>query len=127
MELQQIADNTTTNNNTAQPDTGNTIFLNGKAYFIKKKMTVRQVRDAQKYTKDYISLKSNLDKAKTEEERTNVAMQLANVTEPQQQLIANVMETCLGLTQEQLDSLEFIDAALIYNELFEKSTTIAKK
>lgn len=104
----------------------NIIKINNHEYYVKKKMTVKQVRTAQELTANIIGLQQTIERG-NEADLEQLAKDVMSVTRPQQQFLADTLNSCLGITQEQLDEMEFIDAALLFDMLFKLSTTIPKK
>jgi len=42
-------------------------------------------------------------------------------------MVEQTLKTCLGFTQEQLNTVSFTDAVVLFNEVFTSSTQVKKK
>jgi hypothetical protein len=102
------------------------IKFNDKEYEIKQKLTFGDVRKYQKSIGNLIDMQEKIKTAKDEELEKILTDGLKTSTE-EMDLVAHTITKCLGFTQEELDSLSFPDAVVLFNEIYTASTTIKKK
>ena len=103
-----------------------TINFNGKDIEVKHKLTFGDVRKFQKSMGSLLGMDQKIKNA-SDDELINITSEGLKSTEEQMDLVSNTIIKCLGFTQEQLDSLSFPEAVVLFNEIYTVSTTIKKK
>jgi hypothetical protein len=102
------------------------ITVGAKAYEVKRRLNVGEVREIRKKNASILGLNQQVLAQATDEDLTEITKALLDKTDEQDEQVANILQACLGFTDEQVSALDYIDAVLLFNELYEHSTIIKK-
>lgn len=102
------------------------IKVNDKEYEIKRKLSFGEVKRFQNSLDNIIGMDKRIASA-TPEELEVIASQGMKSTTEQMDMIEQTLKSCLGFTQETLNTISFNDAVVLFNEVFSSSTVVKKK
>lgn len=102
------------------------IKIDNKEYEIKRKLSFGEVRKFQKSLDGIIGMDKKIASATPEELEVIASEGMKNTTE-QMGMIEETLKSCLGFTDEQLNTVSFPDAVILFNEVFSSSTIVKKK
>lgn len=94
------------------------ITAEGKTYELKHRMTNKQMRDSRTFGNKFVDLEERL---KTDGEEA-ILKELMTTTIEEQDFILSTVKSCLGQSQEENDSMEFMHTVAVYSALFQVST-----
>jgi hypothetical protein len=106
--------------------TAEALHIGGRAYEVKRRLNVGEVREIRKKNASILGLNKQVLAEATDADLTEITKTLLEKTDEQDEQVAEILQACLGLTDEQVSALEYIDAVLLFNELYEHSTIIKK-
>jgi len=102
------------------------IKVNNQEYEVKRKLSFGEVRKFQKAIGSILGMDKRIASATPEELEVIASEGMKNTTE-QMEMVEQTLKTCLGFTQEQLNTVSFTDAVVLFNEVFTSSTQVKKK
>jgi hypothetical protein len=102
------------------------IKYNDKDYEIKHKLNFGEVRFAQKTAGNLIGMEERIKNA-NDDDLLKIAKEATENTDQQMELVVSTLIKCLGLTQEEINNLDYPDAVVLFNETLKASTEIKKK
>ena len=105
---------------------GEKFEYNGKSYTIKRDVSFGEYRKISKVGNQLQTLTNDFDKA--DEDRKQIIMtEFTKTSDEQLNIIADFIETTLGLKQHDIEKLSLFDAIGLFNQAFTISTQIKKK
>ena len=109
-----------------------TVTINEKQYTVQRKLKFMEVTTLQKIFSKTISAQKEIgDPAKFAElpieEQLKIIMPTFENTNEQNEKIVLFLSSVLGLTQEQINDLEFEEAFAVFNQGYTICTTMKKK
>jgi hypothetical protein len=105
---------------------GDSFEYNGRQYTIKRDVSFGEYKKISKLGNTLQKLTSEYELA-SEEDKLKIIEQFSKTTEDQLQLIGDFIESMLGLTQIDIDSMSLMGAISLFNEAFTISTGVKKK
>ena len=109
-----------------QPYDPNSVYVGGKAYKIKRKLTVGEVRKIRLSNANLLGLNQQIIANATDADLADITKRILEKTTEQDEEIAKIIQSCTGLTDEEINGLEYLDAVLLFNAIYEHSTIIKK-
>lgn len=103
-----------------------TVKISGKEYTVRKRLTVKQVKEGRRIAGAFIDFRDRLKDADADE-LIKIESEVMGRTADQDNYMAGVVSSCLGLTPEQVDDMEYTEALLAFSDLFKMSTELPKK
>ena len=102
-----------------------TVKFLGNDLEIKHKLTFGEVRKIQKNMGSLLDLNEKIKNAK-EEDLQKLADEGINASDEQMELVKSTIMRCFEFDESKVDSLDFLDAVVLFNEVFQSSTQIKK-
>lgn len=93
------------------------ITLEGKTYQLKHKLTVKQVKLTETMARKFGDLEGRVER----EGEDKVISDLRSVTESEANFLFTTIADCLGITQDDVDNMEYMHAVGVFNKLLEVS------
>jgi hypothetical protein len=104
-----------------------TITVNGTAYEVKRKLNYGEVIKVRSSNANLLGLTQKSIAEATDEQLAELTAQIMTKTNEQDKFVADILQACIaGMTDERLNALDYLDAAILFNELYEYSTIIRK-
>ena len=101
------------------------IKFNNQEYVVKKRLKFGEVFRYQEILGNLIGMDQRI-KTATDEQLYQIADEGQRKTMEQMQLVADTILTFIDYTQEQLNDLDFVDAIVLFNEIYKAATTPKK-
>lgn len=99
-------------------------------YAIKNLLNFGEVRRIRSNMSGFVSISEKFKDKKLEELSNDDFLELSKVmvkNDESDQMVANALERCYGITQDDLDKLPYEEALTLFSKLFNESTVIKKK
>ena len=103
-----------------------TIKFKGQEYIVKKRLKFGEVFSYQETLGNLIGMDKRIRNA-TDEQLTSLAEEGQRKTLEQMKVVSDTIFTFIDYRQEQLNELDFVDAVVLFNEIYTAATTPKKK
>lgn len=103
----------------------NTIKFHNQDLEIKHNLNFGQVRRIQKSMGDLLYLNESIKNA-TEDQIKKIAEDGIKASDEQMDLVKTTLMSCFEYDEKQVDSMDFLDAVVLFNEVFQASTQVKK-
>lgn len=104
----------------------NSVKIGTTEYKLKHKMTMGQIRKARTIAAPLLQLKEQVATA-NDEQLEKISASVISSQSSYEELVINTIIDCLDITIEQLESCQYIDVILAFNDLYELSLAVPKK
>ena len=103
----------------------NTIKFHNQDLEIKHNLNFGQVRRIQKSMGDLLYLNESIKNA-TEDQIKKIAEDGIKASDEQMDLVKTTLMSCFEYDENKVDSMDFLDAVVLFNEVFQASTQVKK-
>lgn len=101
------------------------ITIADKKYDAKRRLNVAEVMQVRQKAANLIGINGRIASA-SPEELIKIQGEIMMENEAQDQLVIDILSKVLGRTPEQVTEMEYLDAVMLFSELFDESTILKK-
>lgn len=87
------------------------------------RMTTKEIRQARIFARDMIGFQQQVVSA-DDAQLAKISTEAINRTDEQDEYVFNILSRCLAVTREEYEMMEYVEAAMLFNDLFKESSTI---